>query len=175
MPSSITSPPGPLTCQGMVHIHSAPKAFRAHLEWGVGRVLGHSVGFEWSAQPVSRGALRADFHWVGPEDAGAAITSALLEWPQVRFEVTSARLHCGDGDRWMHTPSHGIFHAHTDALGNIVIPEDRIRSALADTLGDPHALAQLLDEILGTRWDEELELFRGAGEDSTVVWLHDAG
>lgn len=174
-PSTSISPPGPLACQGMVYIHSAPRAFRAHLEWAVGRVLGHSVGFDWSAQPVGRDALRAEFHWVAPEDAGARIVSALLEWPQIRFEVTSVQLRCGNGDRWMHTPARGLFHAATDPVGNIVVPENRLRHMLSDSLEDPHNIADRVDALLGGPWDAELEVFRSAGEDSTVVWLHDVG
>ncbi len=76
--------------------------------------------------------------------------------------------------RWSHTPELGIFHAATDVHGNIVVPEDRVRAAL-QFADDPLRLREELDMALGQAWDDELETFRSANEESPVIWLHKVG
>ena len=62
----------------------------------------------------------------------------------------------------------------TGVHGDILIPEDRLRSVLhADE--DGRDIAQHLHQLLGTAWDEELEPFRYAGEGAPVRWLHQVG
>jgi hypothetical protein len=75
----------------------------------------------------------------------------------------------------MHTPDLGIYYAQTDGVGNIVVPEDRIRYALDIAQGDADEIAKELRLALGSAWDEELEPFRHAGDDRPVVWLHRVG
>jgi hypothetical protein len=79
-----------------------------------------------------------------------------------------------DGGRWSHTPELGIFHAVTDVHGNIVVPEDRIRAAMAH-LPDTDRVQRELHLALGQAWDDELEPFRYAGAGAPVRWLHRVG
>ena len=69
----------------------------------------------------------------------------------------------------------GIFFAQTDTAGNVVIPEDRIRFAMESAGSDAFELHRELRLALGQAWDDELESFRHASEDSPVVWLHKVG
>lgn len=80
-----------------------------------------------------------------------------------------------DGGRWSCTPGLGIFYAQTDLLGNVVVPENRIRAAIEDSHGDAAELRRLLDVALGQAWDDELEVFRYAGAGAPVRWLHRVG
>ena len=80
-----------------------------------------------------------------------------------------------DGGRWMHTPDLGIFFAQTDTAGNLVIPEDRIRYAMDVAGANAIELHRELRLALGQAWDDELEAFRHASQDSAVVWLHKVG
>jgi UDP-N-acetylmuramyl tripeptide synthase len=84
---------------------------------------------------------------------------------------------CGGdrGGRWLHTPGLGIHYAQTDTAGNVVVGEDRIRYAMEVAAGDPVELYNELQVALGAAWDEELEPFRHAGDDASVVWLHKVG
>ena len=41
--------------------------------------------------------------------------------------------------------------------------------------GDFRALEREMSLVLGAAWDDELEPFRNAGDDATVVWLHKVG
>ncbi|MDF2921036.1 MAG: hypothetical protein K0S70_5254 [Microbacterium sp.] len=75
----------------------------------------------------------------------------------------------------MHTPGLGIHYAQTDAAGNVVIGEDRVRYAMEVAAGDAFELKRELDVALGSAWDEELEPFRHAGDDQQIVWLHKVG
>ena len=158
--------------RGVLYVHSSPRALCPHVEWAAGRAIGHAVNFAWTEQPVLRGSQRADFYWEGAPGTGAAIASALRGWEHLRYEVTEDAAGGVDGARWLHTPELGIFHAQTDAAGNVVVPEDRIRAAM-DVAGasivDLHRELQL---ALGQAWDDELEPFRHAIGSHSVTWLH---
>jgi hypothetical protein len=80
-----------------------------------------------------------------------------------------------DGGRWLHTPGLGIFHAQTDSVGNVVVPEDRIRSAMDSAGANAIDLHRELRLALGQSWDDELEPFRQASDLNAVVWLHHVG
>lgn len=161
--------------RGVIYVHSAPRALCPHVEWAVGRSLGRAVNFDWREQPVLTGAHRTEFYWEGERGTGAALASALRGWEHLRYEVTEDAGLGTDGGRWMHTPDLGIFFAQTDTVGNVVIPEDRIRFAMESAGSDAFELLRELRLTLGQAWDEELEPFRRATEDSPVIWLHQVG
>lgn len=163
------------TARGVLFVHSAPRALAPHLEWAAGRALERAVNFEWVEQPVLEGALRAEFYWEGSPGTGAKIASALRGWEHLRFEVTEDAGFGSDGGRWLHTPDLGIFFAQTDTVGNIVIPEDRIRYAMEIAGSNSLELHRELRLALGQAWDDELEVFRLASDTSQVVWLHKVG
>ncbi|GAB3617043.1 DUF3145 domain-containing protein [Okibacterium endophyticum] len=156
-------------------IHSSPRALCPHVEWAAGRALGRAVNFSWVEQPVLKGCHRAEFYWEGTAGMGAAIASSLRGWEHLRFEVTEDPTAGTDGGRWLHTPDLGIFYAQTDSVGNMVVPEDRIRYAMEVAAGDAAELQRELRVALGQAWDDELESFRHASDDSAVVWLHKVG
>ncbi|WP_411700006.1 DUF3145 domain-containing protein [Conyzicola sp.] len=161
--------------RGVLFVHSAPRALCPHIEWAAGRALERAVNFSWADQPVLRGAQRTEFYWEGPVGTGAKIASALRGWEHLRFEVTEDASAGGDGGRWMHTPDLGIFFAQTDTVGNVVIPEDRLRYAMEIAGSNALELHRELRLALGQAWDDELEAFRHASSDSQVVWLHKVG
>ncbi|QYH36029.1 DUF3145 domain-containing protein [Salinibacterium sp. M195] len=161
--------------RGVLYVHSAPRALCPHIEWAAGRALERAVNFSWDDQPVLKGSQRAEFYWEGPQGSGAVLASALRGWEHLRFEITEDPSPGSDGGRWMHTPDLGIFFAQTDTVGNMVIPEDRVRYAMEIAGSDAFELHRELRLVLGQAWDDELESFRHAGQDSAVVWLHKVG
>jgi hypothetical protein len=161
--------------RGVIYIHSAPRALCPHVEWAAGRALGRAVSFDWREQPVLRGAQRAEFLWQGPRGLGAVIASSLRGWEHLRYEVTEDAGLGTDGGRWMHTPDLGVHYAQTDTVGNVVVPEDRIRAALEEAGSNALELHRELRLVLGQAWDDELEPFRHASDDSPVTWLHAVG
>ena len=110
---------------------------------------------------------------------------------RLRFEVTEEASPGCDAVRYSYTPDLGIFSAVTMANGDILIPESRLRAAMAAAApvmagsprpGAPGSLpdrvGSLEDEIarlLGQPWDDELEPFRCAGDGAPVRWLHATG
>ena len=64
-----------------------------------------------------------------------------------------------------------IFHSQMDTIGNVVVPEDRIRGAL-ERSATLEELRDALDLALGQAWDDELEPFRHAGAGAPVRWLN---
>lgn len=159
----------------MIFVHSSPRALCPHVEWAAGRAIGRAVNFDWIEQPVLRGSLRADFHWEGTAGTGAKIASALRGWEHLRYEVTEDPSAGVDGGRWLHTPDLGVFFSQTDSAGNVVISEDRIRSAMELAGNNAVELQRELRLALGQSWDDELEPFRHASDFSPVVWLHSVG
>jgi hypothetical protein len=67
----------------------------------------------------------------------------------------------------------GIFHATVGIHGDIMIPEDRIKHAMAVSALNGKDVTEGLNVLLGSAWDDELEPFRYAGEGAPVRWLHD--
>lgn len=161
--------------RGMLFVHSSQRALCPHVEWAAGRAIGTAVNFDWVEQPVLPGTLRAEFSWTGEPGTGARIASALRGWEQLRFEVSEDPGPGADGARWMHTPELGVFYAQTDAAGNVVVPEDRIRYAMEIASFDAGELHRELRLALGQAWDDELEPFRHAGDFAPVVWMHRVG
>ena len=162
-----------MTTRGVVYIHATPTALCPHIEWAVGAVLGARVALEWTPQPAAPGTVRAELSWQGEPGTAAAIASALRDWRLMRFEVTEEPSAAGEGERYCCTPDLGLFSAATGVHGDIMVREDRLRSALARAGTDPAtSLEQEVSQLLGAPWDEELEPFRYAGEGAPVRWLH---
>ena len=162
-----------MTTRGVVYVHATPTALCPHIEWAVGAVLGVRVTLEWTGQPAAPGMVRAELSWQGEPGTAASIASALRDWRLIRFEVTEEPSPGGEGERYSCTPDLGLFSAAIGMHGDIMVREDRLRSALARAASDPAVTVE--DEIaslLGAPWDEELEPFRYAGDGAPVRWLH---
>jgi hypothetical protein len=162
-----------VTTRGVVYIHATPTALCPHIEWAVGGVLGARVSLEWTGQPAAPGTVRAELSWQGEPGAAASIVSALRDWRLIRFEVTEEPSTGGEGERYSWTPDLGLFSATIGVHGDILVREDRLRSALARASSDPGVtVAEEIAGLLGAPWDEELEPFRYAGDGAPVRWLH---
>ena len=171
-----------MTARGVLYVHSATSAVTPHIEWAVAGVLGMAVRIDWAPQPASSGSVRAEASWVGEPGCGGRLASALLGWP-VRFEVTEDATPGCDGERYAFTPTLGLFHAMTSASGDLVVPENRLRTLLTSDINGGHSnggnsdgeardFGADLRRLLGEPWDAELEAFRYAGEGAPVRWLH---
>ncbi|MBX6168022.1 DUF3145 domain-containing protein [Thermobispora bispora] len=158
-----------------MYVHSAQPALCPHIEWAVAGVLGVPVNLTWTPQPAAPGTLRAQAEWVGRPGTAAAIASSLMGWQRIRFEITEDASPGVDGSRHAYTPSLGPFTAVIGANGDILVPENRLRTAMMLAAQGRVVLEEELDRLLGKPWDEELESFRYAGEGAPVRWLHAAG
>ncbi|MGW1224646.1 DUF3145 domain-containing protein [Streptomyces sp. NPDC001478] len=161
-----------MTTRGVLYVHSAPRALCPHVEWAVGGVLGVRVQLDWIRQPAAPGTWRAEFSWEASTGTASKLASALRGWDLLRFEVTAEPSPAAEGERYSSTPRLGIFHAVTGMHGDILVPEDRLRAALARAQRGESELAEEVAALLGKPWDDELESFRHAGEGAPVRWLH---
>ncbi|MEY4320777.1 MAG: hypothetical protein RLZZ471_718 [Actinomycetota bacterium] len=155
-----------ISTQGMVFIHSAPRALLPHLEWTMGRILGGPVSPRWL--PIGPAQFRTEFHWQGDDFAGTDLTSQLMGWKSIRFEVTT------DNYRWSFTPKLGLFHSETDAAGNLLVNEFRLKEALQTAGSNAIELQRQMRMLMGQPWDDELEQFRMQGADAPIIWLKSA-
>ncbi|MCX4449289.1 DUF3145 domain-containing protein [Streptomyces sp. NPDC087866] len=161
-----------MTTRGVLYVHSAPRALCPHVEWAVAGVLGGRVQLDWIRQPAAPGTWRSEFSWQARPGTASKLASALRGWDLLRFEVTAEPSPAAEGERYSSTPTLGIFHAVTGMHGDILVPEDRLRAALARSAGGETDLAAEVAKLLGKPWDDELESFRHAGEGAPVRWLH---
>jgi Protein of unknown function (DUF3145) len=161
---------------GVLQVHSAPPALCPHIEWAVaGAVGGATVSMPWVSQPAAPGSVRAELTWHARAGAAGAITSALAGWNRLRFEVTEEASPGCDAVRYSYTPHLGVFSAVTSGSGDILVPENRLRAALAMSATGASAIEAELDRLLGTAWDNELEPFRRASDGAPVRWLNATG
>ena len=161
--------------RGVVYVHSTPKALCPHIVWAVEGVLGARVSVDWTDQPAAPGLVRTELSWAGEPGTGARLASSLRGWDNLRYEVTEEPSAGCDGSRWSHTPRLGIHHTWTSANGDAVINEDRLREVLMLAQGSSEAMHEMIEELLGSDWDDELEAFRYAGDGAPVRWLHKVG
>ena len=164
-----------MSARGVFYVHSAPPALCPHVEWAAAGVLGVPVSLPWSDQPAAPGTMRTELCWEGRPGSAAGIVSALREWRLLRFEATEDASPGCDGARYSVTPSLGAFTAVIGANGDVHVPEDRLRSALANAMAGKAPFENEVDRLLGKPWDDELEPFRRAGDGAPVRWLHAAG
>jgi hypothetical protein len=162
-----------VSAQGVLYVHSAPPALCSHVEWAVERIVGAPVSMPWVGQPASPGSLRAELTWQARPGTAGAIASELAGWNRLRFEVTEDSSPGCDGVRHCYTPDLGTFTAVTAANGDVMVPENRLRAAMAR--GGQTSLEDELARLLGTAWDNELEPFRRAADGAPVRWLNATG
>lgn len=163
-----------MSARGVLFVHSCPPAISPHVEWAVAGVLGMPVTLTWTAQPMAPGHLRCETGWRGHAGTAGRIATALRDWTMLRFEVTEEPSVGADGERYLATPSLGVFRTAMSANGDVLVQEDRLRSLLARA-DDLPSLQHGLDRMLGTAWDAELEPYRHAGEGAPVRWLTQVG
>ena len=161
--------------RGVVFIHSTPAALCPHLTWALEAVLGGRVLLDWTEQGAQYGLKRTEISWTGSAGTGAKLTSALKAFTCIRFEVTEEPSPGTNGSRWSYTPSLGLHHGWMAPNGDTMVNEQRLKEVILYAQGSNEAVTDMLEELLGTAWDEELEIFRYAGEGAPVRWLHKVG
>lgn len=150
---------------GVVYIHSSPAALCPHVEWALADVLGARADLRWTSTLDDQ--LGASVDWCGPVGTSAALTAALRSWTLLRFEVTEDPSEGVDGVRYSHVPGLGLWQGTTNAVGDVVVGEQRLRAILAGS-GD---IGCEVRRALGTAWDEALEPYRLGGAGAEVMWL----
>jgi hypothetical protein len=73
--------------------------------------------------------------WVGAADLSAKIASALRGFPNLRFEVTEEPSAGFDGQRFVSTPSLGIWRSPMGVFGESFISDEKLRTAIVNATG----------------------------------------
>lgn len=179
MPTLIAPVPsrtqGAAQARGVLFVHSCPRALSPHVQWAVTRVMDDDIELSWQPQPVLPGAVRAEYAWRGEPGTAARLATSLRGFTGLRFEVTEEPGAGREGERFSVTPALGVYRACIGPHGDVLIPEDRVRSAMTQSAQSGESLRDLLEDLLGARWDEELEPFRYAGDGDRVRFLHRVG
>ena len=168
-----SSPGQQAAATGVLLLHSCPRAVAPHVAWALSTVFAGRIEPDWQEQALVPGSLRAELVWTARPGTAARIASALRAFGQVRCEVTEDARPGRLGERYSMTPTLGLFRADIGEHGDVLIPEERLRSALARVQG--HGLAREIERLLGADWDDELEPFRCTHADGVVRVLHDVG
>jgi hypothetical protein len=151
----LVTPSAQLSVRGLLTIHSAPSALRAHIDWAIQNILGSDAQLNWLPQPIMVGTFKSKCQWSAHGGSGAEIASTLRSWHYLNFEVIEN--HENGGELFRFTPELGIHRAVTDLSGSVLLNEFAINNGFALAMGTP--------------WDAQLEKFRGAGM-AEVARLH---
>jgi hypothetical protein len=155
-----------------LYVHSAPSALCPHVEWAVGGILAMPVSLSWTGQAALHGTYRAELSWAGAVGTAARLTSALRGWEQLCFEVTEEATASSEGERFSYVPELGVFSAVIGLTGDVMVSENRLKAAIIRSSMAGTELSAEVDRLLGKPWDDELEVFRYAGDGAPVRWLH---
>jgi hypothetical protein len=158
----------PAAAHGVIFIHACPSAVSPHLGWALNSVFGTEIRIDWDPQPIAPGQQRAEIIWSGPAGTATKIASSLSAFRDSRYEVYEDPSASREGERFSFTPSLGLFRATIGPHGDVQVPEDRLRTAVASSVD----LASDINRLIGQPWDDELEPFRCAHVNSTVRVLH---
>lgn len=147
---------------GYIFIHAAPHALCPHIIWTLENLATGKLNPRWVDQPLKPGTSSATLEWQGKIGSAARFASALFQLEGIYFEITERATKTTNASRYMHTPSLGIFHAHTDIAGNFVVTEEQIKHAYEIAGANPQVLYEQFALALGQAWDSELEPLRPA-------------
>lgn len=156
-------------------IHSCPRALVSHVEWAVAAVLGPGRGFEWEDQDIQPGTHRAEITFHAEPGVVARLVSDLKSFPGLRFDASQESVGGFEGERFSYTPSLGVHRAGMTPIGETLVTESRIRSAM-ERAESPAEAVREIEQLLGAPWDQELEPYRFADVRSHEVrWVHEVG
>jgi hypothetical protein len=143
--------------RGSLYIHSCPAALKHHVEWSLQSILGKGISLSWRTQPLMAGTFRCEISWREKTSKASEIATALRSWHYLRFEVRDES--DNGGDFYCFTPELGIHRASIDGAGSILINENQI-TAVLDKSFDEEALRTALEDLMGMKWELELEPLR---------------
>ena len=165
----------PQEVRGEMKIYSCPKSICTHVDWALSDIFQNKIELDWKPQQIAPGAFSANLNWRGPVGLSSRVVSVLSKWPQLRLEVFQDSSGKTSGERYAVAPNLGIFRADINLLGETIVTESRLRSALERTRIENEPFEVELAFLLGTPWDEDLEPFRRSHQGSIVKWISKTG
>ena len=142
---------------GRLKIYSCPKALIKHLETGLERELNESVNLNWQNQVLKPGSYRGQMSYSSAIGSGARIVNTLKSWSYLIFELSEFNF--SEGSIYFYTKELGLYRGSINSLGQIVVSEDMLKSAITQNLIQSD-LTLALEKLMGRPWDDFLEPFR---------------
>ena len=173
MISSRPVPAGTRLVPGVLAVLACPPALCPHLEFAAAAVLKAPVSLGWDAQPAAPGMLHTRLEWFGRAGTAGRLAGRLRGLGVVRFDVVEGPSPGCDPERYSYEPTLGLFRASIGADGGIVVGEGPLQALLERERGQ--ALAQGVQRLLGTAWDDALEPLRRGGDGAPVTLLSRTG
>ena len=120
----------PQEVRGEMKIYSCPKSICTHVDWALTDIFQNKIELDWKPQQIAPGAYSANLNWHGPIGLSSRVVSILSKWPKLRLEVFQDSNGKISGERYAVAPNLGIFRADINSLGETIVTESRLRSAL---------------------------------------------
>ena len=165
----------PREVRGVLYIYSCPRTICTHVNWALTEILETPIELDWQPQKIAPNNFSAELNWIGPIGTSARIISSLSKWGKIRIEAVQEPTSNQLGERFAVTPDLGIFRADINSLGETVVTESRLRSALERSKIENESFEVELAFLIGTPWDEDLEPFRSSQEGTSVRWITKTG
>ncbi|NDF93385.1 MAG: DUF3145 family protein [Actinobacteria bacterium] len=144
-------------CHGRLNIYSCPKTLIKHLETGLERELNESVNLNWQNQVLKPGSYRGQMSYSSAIGSGARIVNTLKSWSYLIFELSEFNF--SEGSIYFYTKELGLYRGSINSLGQIIVSEDLLKSAITQNLIQSD-LTLALEKLMGRPWDDFLEPFR---------------
>jgi len=165
----------PVEVRGELKLYSCPKYLCKPVEWTLSEQFKTNINLNWIEQRVAPSTMTTQLKWVGPFGLGSRVVSILSKWQKLRLEVFQESYKENNAERYSLCPSLGIFRAEMNALGETVITESRLKTALERARIENEPFEIELAFLLGTPWEEDLEPFRRATEGNKLKWISKTG
>lgn len=155
---------------GVLAIYTCPKSLAKAVEWALQAEFEH-FQIQWQNQELEPGTLTAIISWSSATGTASRLASSLQQIPNLIFEITEHNETSAANERFIFTPTLGMFRADMDAAGNHTFTENRI-SALLETHGaDVVKLNEEMNRMLGRAWDAELDAYRENQLAESQSWI----
>ncbi|NCU84167.1 MAG: DUF3145 family protein, partial [Actinobacteria bacterium] len=121
------------------------------------RELNESVNLNWQNQVLKPGSYRGQMSYSSAIGSGARIVNTLKSWSYLIFELSEFNF--SEGSIYFYTKELGLYRGSINSLGQIIVSEDLLKSAITQNLIQSD-LTLALEKLMGRPWDDFLEPFR---------------
>jgi hypothetical protein len=155
---------------GVLVIHTCPNSLAKAVEWALQTEFQH-FQVQWKTQILEPNSSRMSLTWNASLGTAARLASALIQIPNLRFEITEHCVAAQSNERFAFTPTLGIFRATIDQHGNSLFTENQLLELLSTNSSNPLKLPAAISGLIGAAWDEELDRYRIEAADEKPDWV----
>jgi len=160
-----------LRTTGQLYLFSVPMSVTSHLQWCVESFVTLAAPWHWMPQPMIAKSQRTELPFRSNLDNLPQLVSALFEFPNLYAEIIRDPIANGLAERWLIVPKLGLKRLDINEVGDVVIDENQLRSAMQSE-GD---LATKISWLLAEDWERELEPLRISAANANARMLATGG